>query len=107
MHDRGAMAIDTLKVARRLREAGFDEAQADAVIAAVQEGAEGADLATKGDLAVLNARFDALSERIDARIAEAKSENLYRVFQMILGAVLINIIAMAGMLFAFAKPLGH
>lgn len=33
-----AMAIDTLKAAKRLREAGFTEPQAEAVIAAVQEG---------------------------------------------------------------------
>jgi hypothetical protein len=44
------MSIDTLKVARRLREAGFSEPQAEAVVAAVQEGAEGADLATKRDV---------------------------------------------------------
>ena len=35
------MAIDTLKVARRLRDAGFSETQAEAVVVAVQEGAEG------------------------------------------------------------------
>ena len=40
------MAIDTLKVAKRLREAGFTESQAEAFTAAVQEGTEGADLAT-------------------------------------------------------------
>jgi hypothetical protein len=112
------MAIDTLKVARRLREAGFDEAQADAVIAAIQDGAEGGDVATKLDLALVNTRIDALSSHVDARIdslastldarlADAKSEILYRVFQMILSAVLINIIAMAGLMFALVKLLGH
>src|SRR5207244_1817855 len=44
------MAIDTLKVARRLREAGFSEPQAEAVVSAVQEGTERADFATKADL---------------------------------------------------------
>jgi hypothetical protein len=29
------------------------------------------------------------------------------MFQMILGAVLLNIVAMAGLMFAFAKLLGH
>ncbi len=29
------------------------------------------------------------------------------MFQMILGAVLVNVIAMAGLMFAFAKLLGH
>jgi hypothetical protein len=46
------VAIDTPKVAKRLREAGFTEPQAEAVIAAVQEGTESADLATKEDLKV-------------------------------------------------------
>ena len=53
------MAIDRLKVARRLRDAGFSETQAEAVVAAVQEGSEGADFATKADLAVLSAEFRA------------------------------------------------
>lgn len=44
------MAIDTLKLAKRLREAGFTEPQAEAVIATVQEAASGADVATKRDL---------------------------------------------------------
>jgi hypothetical protein len=126
------MPLDTLKVAKRLREAGFDEAQAEAVIAAVQEGSERSDVATKADLvevrgeiaavharidalsarvdalgARLDARIDALASTIDARIAEAKTDILYRVFQMILGAVLINIIAMAGLMFALVKLLGH
>jgi len=123
------MAIDTLKVARRLREAGFNEAQAEAVVAAVQEGAEGAEFATKADLAILGAelraeiaavrselreteqrlisRIDLASESISAKIEAAKSEMLGRMFQMILGAVLVNFVAMLGVMFAFAKLLGH
>ena len=94
------MAIDTLKVARRLREAGFSETQAEAVVGAVQEGAKGADFATKGDLAVLGAD-------LKTAIEAAKSEMLGRMFQMILGAVLVNFVAMLGVMFAFAKLLGH
>jgi DNA-binding transcriptional MerR regulator len=126
------MAIDTLKVARRLREAGFDEAQADAVIAAVQEGAEGAEFATKADLALLAAELRAeiaavrsemreMEQRLIARIesvrgeittvrgeiATLKSELLGRMFQMILSAVMINIVAVAGLMFALVKLLGH
>ena len=29
------------------------------------------------------------------------------MFQMIIGALLVNVIAMAGLMFAFAKLLGH
>lgn len=123
------MAIDTLKVAKRLREAGFNEAQAEPVIAAVQESAEGAEFGTKADLAVLTAELRAeiaavrgdmreMEQRLIARIgneiagvrgevAAAKSEILGRMFQMILGAVLVNIVAMLGVMFAFAKLLGH
>lgn len=116
------MAIDTLKVAKRLREAGFDEAQAEALVDVVQEGGARSDLATKADLAAdiaaVNARIDALAARLDARIdtlaatfdariAEAKSEILSRMVQIIFSAVLVNILAMLGVMFAFAKLLGH
>jgi len=43
------MAIDTLRVAKRRREAGFPEPQADAVTAAVQEATQGSEFATKAD----------------------------------------------------------
>ena len=112
------MAIDTLKVARRLREAGFSEPQAEAVVTAVQEGAEGADLATKGDLtiqgnelraefALLRSEMREMEQRLIGRIEAAKAEMLSRMFAMILGAVLVNIVAMLGAMFAFAKLLGH
>ena len=134
------MAIDTLKVARRLREAGFNEAQAEAVAVVVQEGSEGADLATKGDLALqsvelraeiaaqgaelraeiaavrselremeqrLTARIESVRAGTETAIEAAKSEMLGRIFQMILGAVLVNFVAMLGVMFAFAKLLGH
>jgi hypothetical protein len=82
------MAIDTLKVARRLREAGFSEPQADALVAAVQEGAEGADLATKADLAVFG-------------------NELSRMMTMILTAVLVNVVTVPGAMFAAVRLLAH
>jgi len=51
------MAIDTLKVAKRLREAGFTEPQAEAVTAAVQEATEEAEFATKADIAEVKAEI--------------------------------------------------
>jgi hypothetical protein len=145
------MAIDTLKVARRLREAGFSEPQAEAVVAAVQEGEEGGDFATKGDLTIQNVELKAeiaaqgaelraeiaavraeielvrsemreMEQRLISRmtseiaslrsdlsdqIASLKSELGWRMFQMILSAVLVNFVAMLGVMFAFAKMLGH
>lgn len=63
-----AIALDTLAYARRLREAGFSDAQAEgqaqALAAAMTDS-----LATKQDLNELDARIDGLSVRMDARFA--------------------------------------
>src|SRR5882724_1899907 len=115
---RRGMAIDTLKVAKRLREAGFTEPQAEAVIAAVQEGTEGADLATKLDIAELRTELkaeiaDLRSElrqaelRLEAKIEGIKGDILNRVFGLILGTLVVNIVAIVGAMFAMAKLLGH
>jgi hypothetical protein len=45
--------------AKRLREAGFSEPQAEAVVATVQDASEAADLATKFDPAELRAELKA------------------------------------------------
>jgi len=67
-----AIALDTLAYAKRLREAGFSEQQAEgqaqALAAAMTDS-----LATKQDLRELevrfDARFDAVEARFDARFA--------------------------------------
>jgi DNA-binding transcriptional MerR regulator len=130
------MAIDTLKVAKRLREAGFSEPQAEAVIAAVQEGAASADFATKADTAVVHSDVAALRNemtaqiaalrnemtaqiaalrselreaelRLEAKIEAIKADILNRVFGLILGALVVNIVAIVGAMFAVAKLVGH
>jgi DNA-binding transcriptional MerR regulator len=123
------MAIDTLKVAKRLREAGFTEPQAEAVIAAVQEGTEGADLATKFDIAELRTEIkveiaelrteikadiaDLRSElrqselRLEAKIEAIKADILNRIFGLILGTLVVNIVAIIGAMFAVAKLVGR
>jgi len=119
------MAIDTLKVAKRLREAGFTDPQAEAVVAAIQDAAEGAEFATKGDLveartelkaeiaalrADLKTQIEAVRSeqresalRLEARIEAIKADILNRVFSLILGALIVNIVAMVGAVFAVAK----
>ncbi len=121
--------IATLKVARRLRDAGFSEPQADAVVAAVQEAAEGTDAATKGDLveaqnllkadiaevrsglkadiAEVRSELRESELRFEAKLEAVKSDILSRVFSMILGAIVVNIIALLGAMFGIAKLLGH
>jgi hypothetical protein len=123
------MALDTLKVARRLREAGFTEPQAEAVLAPVQEAAAGADLATRADLdgvrVALKTEIAALRVELKAEIADLRSELrqselrleakleaikadiLNRLFGLILGALVVNIIAIGGAVLAAAKLVAH
>ena len=112
------MAIDTLRIAKRLREAGFTDPQAEAVVSAVQEAAEGAEFATKRDVDELRAELKAdireAELRIETKIEALRSDIqvikagiLSRVFSQILGALIANIIAMIGAVFAVAKLLGH
>jgi ribosomal protein L29 len=95
------------------------------VIAAVQEGTAGAELATRPDLAELRAEFkadlaalrselhetglrlEAKIEAVRSAIAAVKADILNRVFGMILGALVVNIIAVVGAMFAVAKLVAH
>jgi len=112
------VAIDTLQMAKRLREAGFTDPQAEAVVASVQEAAQGAEFATKRDVDELRAelkgeireaelRLEAKIEAIRSDMQAIKADILNRVFGLILGALIVNILEMVGAIFAVAKLLGH
>ncbi len=112
------MAIDTLKVARRLREAGFSEPQAEALVAAVQAGAESGDFATKADvaalgqelrteIALLRGEMREMEQRLIARIGEMKADIMSRMMTMILTAVLVNVVTVLGAMFAAVRLLTH
>jgi hypothetical protein len=64
-----SLALDTLRVSKRLREAGFSEPQADAVTGIISEARETslAELVTKSDLRETKAE-------LKADIAELRSE---------------------------------
>ena len=69
------MAVfDTLKASRRLRDAGIEEAHAEALVAAFTEDI-GANLATKDDIAdlgnMLRSEMALLEQRMNLRIALA------------------------------------
>ena len=74
----GMVAFDTLKASRRLRDAGFAEKQADALVNAFAEDI-GANLATKDDLALLRkdmaSEFAAVRQAIEALESRMTSEN--------------------------------
>ena len=80
-----AIALDTLAYARRLREAGFSEEQAEGQ-AEVLAAAMTDSLATKQDLHELearfeqmDARFDYLEKHIDTRLAEQEARLEIRI----------------------------
>jgi DNA-binding transcriptional MerR regulator len=106
-----AMAIDTLKFAKRLREAGFSEPQAEALLATVQDTSEGADLVPEAELkaefAALRSELREVELRLGARIEAVKADILNRIFGLILGATVVNVVAIVGAMFGVAKLLGH
>ena len=69
-------AFDTYAAAKRLRDAGFDERQAEAAVSMVRDaaGADLANLATKADVAALKGDIDALRTATKADIAALKGD---------------------------------
>ena len=63
-------AFDTYTAAKRLRDAGFDEHQAEAAVSMVRDavGADHEQLATKADLDGLESRVDAKLAALEARL---------------------------------------
>ena len=59
------VAFDTLKASRRLRDAGFEEKQANALVYAFAEDI-GANLATKDDIALLKGDIALLRRDMDS-----------------------------------------
>jgi hypothetical protein len=95
--------LDTLSIARRLREAGFSQQQAEALTDAVRSAAGLPDishLATKDDLQIA---ISSLRTELRVAISDAKTEILKWVVGMILGSTLINVSTMI----ALVKFVGH
>lgn len=110
-----ALQIDTLAFSKKLRDAGADEALAEAIVEGIT-GADTSELATKGDLAELRAATKAdiaevkgeiaglrtatqadiaevrseikgVESRLETKIAELKAEVLSRLWVMGIGIV--------------------
>ena len=65
------LAFDTHKAVKALKEAGFGDIQAEAVVATVGDAISG-DVATKGDIAVLKTDIAEFKADIKAAIAALK-----------------------------------
>ena len=99
-----AVVLDTLEIAKRLKGAGFDESQAEAVTGVFRDlqASDRADLATKGDLERLEERLEAkfvgefarLDAKIDTRIAELKADMIRWVFGIVFaqGALILGVL---------------
>ena len=67
------LAFDTHKAVKALKEAGFDDTQAEAVVATVGD-AIGGDVATKSDTAALKTDIAEVKAELKTDIAEVKAE---------------------------------
>lgn len=88
------VAFDTLKLAKRLREGGFSESQAEPVSDALKESPIGGDLATKGDVLIVSNDLQALRNEFKADLAEFKAEMVKWMFGAMLaqGALVVTLI---------------
>ena len=89
-------AFDTLKAAKALQAAGFDDAQAEAVIATVGD-AVGGSLATKADLQALKATTKAELQALGLRITH-KFESLYKHLWAMSAGIVTAVVALTKLL---------
>ena len=67
-------AFNTIAEIQRLRDAGFEQAQAEAITLSIHAGVTGG-VATKADLGLLRADLESTEQRLDAKI-ESTAESL-------------------------------
>ena len=97
-----AAAFDTYTAAKRLRDAGFDERQAEAAVSMVRDaaGADREQLATRADLAEVRADLATLETRLRADLAtKADLETLRSEMRWMLAFQAALILAIAAKLF--------
>ena len=76
-----AATFDTYAAAKRLRDAGFDERQAEAAVSMVRDaaGADRGQLATKADVAELKGDIEALRAATKADLATLEARLTWRL----------------------------
>lgn len=81
-----AQTFDTLKATKVLKKAGFEEAQAEALVSILATALS--TVATKADLERLGERLEAKIDRIEERL-DAKIDRLGNLMTIRLGALLV------------------
>lgn len=69
-----AISFDTLQFVQRLRKAGINEGEAEAIAEAVRDVQDSADVATKEDVAALKKDIAVVEARLEVKIAETKAD---------------------------------
>ena len=87
-----SLAFDTLKAAKALRAAGFDDAQAEAVISTVGD-AIGGNVATKADVQEMKVDLQALELRITHQF-----ESLYKHLWALSAGIVTAVVALIKLL---------
>ena len=81
-----ALAFDTHKAVNALKQAGFEEAQAEAVVNTMGE-ALGGNVATKADLAAVQAKLEADIAGVRTEVAEQFTALYRQLWLMAVGIV--------------------
>ena len=79
------VAFDTMAMTRRLRDAGIEEAHAEAITASIQSGVTGG-VATKADVELVKAGVELSKIELQAQIEKAKFDLTWRLIAAI-GAI--------------------
>ena len=89
-----AVAFDTLKLAKGLREGGFSESQAESVSDALKESLTGGDIAMKADVLAVSNEVKSLRNELKADMAEFKAEIIKWMFGAMLaqGAAVVALV---------------
>lgn len=95
------ISFDTLQFVQRLRKAGINEGEAEAIAEAVRDVQDSADVATKYDLALVQQDIAALRKdvavieaKLEVKIAETKSE----LIRWVVGVGMLQTAMIAGLL---------
>lgn len=91
-----ALAFDTLKAAKALRAAGFDDAQAEAVIDTVGDAVSG-NVATKADLQELRTEMKADLQELELRLTH-QFESLYKHLWAMSAGIVTVVVALMKLL---------